>query len=128
MKAHTRWFGIFLNAENRMEYLEKALEIGGKSEQRVLMEIINYYLNFLGFSFHHISDDAYLGDISEDQEAVLKIESLSTEMIDVESKKYVNESANYYRNLLNDWIAFKSEGKKGFLKWCSDNCKEYGSL
>ncbi|WP_051404797.1 hypothetical protein [Bacillus cihuensis] len=111
-----------------MEYLEKALEIGGKSEQRVLMEIINYYLNFLGFSFHHISDDAYLGDISEDQEAVLKIESLSTEMIDVESKKYVNESANYYRNLLNDWIAFKSEGKKGFLKWCSDNCKEYGSL
>ncbi|MFD2216441.1 hypothetical protein [Metabacillus endolithicus] len=121
-----RWYGLFLKTENHLKYLETALRIGGKSEQKVLMAIINYYLNFLNFSFHHISEDAYLGDISEDQDIVLKIENLSKEITNVDSRKYVAESVNYYKNLLSDWIAFKNEGKKGFLKWCADNGKEYG--
>ncbi|KAB2331604.1 hypothetical protein F7731_18465 [Cytobacillus depressus] len=121
-----RWYGLFLKSEKHLKYLETALRTGGKSEQRALMAIINYYLRSLEFSFHHISEDAYLGDISEDQDLVLKIENLSTEIIDVESEKYVSESVNYYKNLLCDWIAFKSKGKKGFLKWCADNGKDYG--
>ncbi|MEH7107420.1 hypothetical protein [Bacillus sp. JJ1764] len=91
-----------------------------------MLAIINYYFNSLEFSFHHISEDAYLGDIYEDQDSVLKIENLSKEIIDVESKKDVSESVNYYKNLLSDWIAFNSTGKKGFLKWCADKGKEYG--
>lgn len=79
------------------------------------MAIINYYLNFLNFSFHHISEDAYLGDISEDQDIVLKIENLSKEITNLDSRKHVAESVNYYKNLLSDWIAFKNEGKKVFL-------------
>ncbi|CRK84736.1 hypothetical protein [Neobacillus massiliamazoniensis] len=120
-----RWYGLFLKSENHLKHLETALRVGGKSEQRVLMEIINYYLYSLEFSFHHISEDAYIGDISEDQDFVLKIENLSTEITNVESKKDVSESVIYYKNLLSDWIAFSSKGKKGFLKWCSDNGKEY---
>lgn len=121
-----RWYGLFLKSENDVKYLETALRIGGKSEQRVLMAIIDYYLSFLEFSFHHISEDAYLGNISEDQDIVLKIENLSKEIINVENKKYIAENVNYYKNLLSDWITFKNEGTKGFLKWCADNGKEYG--
>lgn len=121
-----RWYGLFLKSENQLKYLETALRVGGKREQRVLISIINYYLNYLEFSFHHISEDSYLGDITEDQDIVLKIENLSKKITNVESKKYVTESVNYYKSLLSDWIAFKNEGKNDFLKWCADNGKEYG--
>ncbi|MFK2825232.1 hypothetical protein QYG89_05975 [Bacillus sp. B190/17] len=120
-----RWYGLFFNTENRMKYLEKALEIGGKGEQRVLLKMIDMYFYSLWYSFHHISEDLYLGDVEEDKNILLKTEELCIDVKDVHSKKNVIETVDYYQNLLKDWIDFKSQDKEEFVKWCADNGKEY---
>jgi hypothetical protein len=120
-----RWHGLFLHSEHHLTNLETALRLGGTSEQRVLMAIIDYYLNYLEFSFHHISEDAYLGEIADDQEAILKLKTLSVTIANEKTKQNVYESIHYYQNLLNDWIAFSSKGEKGFIKWCADHGREY---
>lgn len=54
-----RWYGLFLESETCLNYLETALKVGGKSEQRVLMKIINYYINSLEFSWYSIGEGTY---------------------------------------------------------------------
>ncbi|MDQ1144040.1 hypothetical protein QE429_000867 [Bacillus sp. SORGH_AS 510] len=121
-----RWSGLFLKTDDHLTHLEKALELGGKREQRVLEEIINYYIYSIEFSFHHINEDAYLGEIHEDQEILLKIDCLSTKVEDTQSKENIRQTVTYYKNLLNDWMEFSSQGKEGFVQWCTENGKDYG--
>jgi hypothetical protein len=120
-----KWYGLYLNTENHMELLKRALELGGKKEQAVLQAIIDSYIYSLWYSFHHISEDLYLGDVMEDKITLQTLEMLCLDVRDSETKKNISTTINYYNNLLNDWIFSKDESKKGFVKWCAKHGKEY---
>ncbi|WP_309244910.1 hypothetical protein [Bacillus sp. WMMC1349] len=120
-----RWYGLFLNTEQKADYLKLAIEKGGNSEQKAILELIDLYFYYLWYSFHHISEDLYLGDIEEDKDFIDKIESLNNRMVNEQYKKGIYDDLTYYKNLLNDWIGFKNESSNGFVKWCTDNGKEY---
>ncbi len=36
-----RWYGVFLNTENRVDYLKNALRLGGSNEQLSLLTLID---------------------------------------------------------------------------------------
>lgn len=119
-----RWFGLFLNDEDSFTYLKLALELDA-SDQTVLTKIIDVYLHGLWYSFHHISEDLYLGSVEEDRELIANIEKLNEELADNKHKQENTNAVNYYRDLLNDWISFKEQHQKGFVLWCEDHGRNY---
>lgn len=120
-----RWYGLFLHTENQIKYLNKALELGGNKEQLVIIRLIDYYLDSLWYSFHHLSEDLYLGSIEEDKDLISKLEHLVQLVKDEQYKINLQEGITYYTNLLNDWIKFKEDESEGFVKWCKDKGKVY---
>lgn len=120
-----RWYGVFLNTENRVDYLNNALRLGGRNEQLSLLTLIDINLNALWFSFHHISEDLYLGDIKEDTALLAKSLQLNNKVECEQTRKNNNEALNYYQDLLNDWVTFKKERSKGFVEWCENKGRTY---
>ncbi|MBD0405856.1 hypothetical protein ICW23_01665 [Bacillus sp. 1021] len=120
-----RWYGVFLNTENRVDYLNNALRLGGSNEQLSLLTLIDIHLNALWYSFHHISEDLYLGDIKEDQALLTKSRQLNNKIECQQTRKSNNEQLNYYQDLLNDWLLFKEEQSKGFVEWCENKGRSY---
>lgn len=120
-----RWYGLFLNTDKKIKYLEIALKLGGTQEQQALLKIIDFYFNSLWYSFHHISEDLYLGDLDEDKHLIEKIENLNTEIKIEQCRIDIYEDLIYYRNLLNDWVEFENVASEGFVKWCANNGKKY---
>ncbi|GGI12901.1 hypothetical protein [Gottfriedia solisilvae] len=120
-----RWHGLFLNTEYRIKYLKIAIEIGRDKEQNALLQLIELYFYSLWYSFHHISEDFYLGDINEDKSLIVQIEDLISKVDNEQFKKNLNDNLIYYKNLLSDWIDFKKVESEGFVQWCADNGKEY---
>ncbi|MEC1486943.1 hypothetical protein [Bacillus haynesii] len=102
-----RWYGVFLNTENRVDYLNNALRLGGRNEQLSLLTLIDINLNALWYSFHHISEDLYLGHIKEDTALLAKSRQLNNKVECEQTRKNNNEALNYYQELLNDWVTFK---------------------
>ncbi|MGE7980527.1 hypothetical protein [Psychrobacillus sp. NPDC093200] len=76
-------------------------------------------------SFHHISEDLYLGNIQEDRLLLKEIEQLSEKVEKEEYKINIYQLVSYYSNLMSDWISFSSEGTVGFVQWCEDKGKAY---
>lgn len=120
-----RWYGLFLNIDKRTTYLDKALKLGGDKEQLVLLKLIDIYIDSLWYSFHHISEDLYLGNIQEDRLLLKEIEQLSEKVEKEEYKINIYQLVSYYSNLMSDWISFSSEGTVGFVQWCEDKGKAY---
>lgn len=120
-----RWYGLFLNIDKRTTYLDKALKLGGDKEQLVILKLIDIYIDSLWYSFHHISEDLYLGDIQEDRLLLKKIEQLSKKVEKEEYKINIYQLVSYYSNLMSDWISFSSEGTVSFVQWCEDKGKAY---
>lgn len=120
-----RWYGLFLQTENLNEYLNNAIKLGGKSEQLSLRKLINSYFYSLWYSFHHISEDLYLGSVEEDSILITKLQELNDKIEDQQIRKNNDEEINYYTNLLTDWMMFKKEQKKDFVHWCKNKGKDY---
>ncbi|KMK95711.1 hypothetical protein [Rossellomorea marisflavi] len=120
-----RWYGLFLQTEKQIEYLNNAIELGGKSEQLSLLKLIDINFYFLWYSFHHISEDLYLGNIEEDSILITKLQELNDKVKCQQTRKNNDDKMNYYRELLNDWMMFKKEQKKDFVKWCKSKGKNY---
>ncbi|MSO00806.1 hypothetical protein BHT95_16445 [Bacillus paralicheniformis] len=120
-----RWYGVFLNTEKRVDYLNNALRRGGSNEQLSLLTLIDINLNALWYSFHHISEDLYLGDIKEDTVLLAKSRQLNNKVECEQTRKNNNEALNYYQDLLNDWVMFKEERSKGFVEWCENKDRNY---
>lgn len=120
-----KWYGLFLHSENQINYLNKALELGGNKEQLVIIKLIESYFDSLWFSFHHISEDLYLGSLAADKYLINKLEHLAPMVKDEQYKINLLEGIIYYTNLLNDWINLKEEGCEGFVKWCKNKGKVY---
>lgn len=120
-----RWYGLFLNTENAVYYLNKAIEIGGLQEQRALRKLIDIHFYSLWYSFHHISESFYLGNLEEDLATVSKIESLNEKVASEEEKVNNLNGIKYYKSLIADWDEFKKEKSEDFVSWCADRGKEY---
>lgn len=120
-----RWYGLFLQTEKRIEYLNYALELGGSSEQLSLLKLIDLHLSSLWYSFHHISEDMYLGDIEQDSLLIIKTQQLNDKVECQQTRKNNDDEINYYRELLNDWIKFKNEQTQDFVNWCKNKGKDY---
>ncbi|MGE7218526.1 hypothetical protein ACQKJC_18665 [Priestia koreensis] len=120
-----RWYGLFLQTENRIEYLNKAIKLGGKSEQLALLKLINLHFDSLWFSFHHLSEDLYLGNVAEDLILIATLQLLNNNVECPQTRKTVETDINYYRELLNDWMAFESEQENDFVQWCKNRGKDY---
>ncbi|WP_458117413.1 hypothetical protein M1D95_10580 [Bacillus sp. PK3-130] len=101
-----RWYGVFLNTEKRVDYLHNALRLGGSNEQLSLLILINFNLVALWYSFHHISEDLYLGDIKENTALITKSLHLNNKVECQQTRNNNNEALNYYQDLLNDWVLF----------------------
>jgi hypothetical protein len=120
-----RWYGLYLNSEDTIKYLKLAIEIGGNKEQQALVKLIGIYFHSLWYSFHHISEDLYLGEVNEDTLIIEIIENLIIEVNSEQYKKEFIEDLLYYKNILSDWVEFKQKTSKGFVNWCKLNGKEY---
>lgn len=120
-----RWYGLFLKTEKRIEYLNKAIKLGGKSEQLSLLKLIDINFYSLWYSFHHISEDLYLGNIEEDSILITKLQQLNDRVECQLTRKNNDEKINYYRELLTDWMMFKKEQKKDFVHWSKNKGKTY---
>ncbi|WP_336183149.1 hypothetical protein [Bacillus sp. 205(2023)] len=111
-----RWYGVFLNAEKRVDYLYNALRLGGSNEQLSLLTLIDINLNALWYSFHHISEDLYLGDIKEDTALITKSLQLNNKVECQQTRHNNSEALDYYQDLLNDWVLFTGKQSKGFIE------------
>ncbi|MFP7486488.1 hypothetical protein SFC65_20180 [Priestia filamentosa] len=120
-----RWYGLFLNTGDSAHYLSMALELGGDKEQRALLTLIDIYINSLWYSFHHVSENFYLGKIEEDRELIKKVEQLNQQVDCVQAKKENAIEIEHYKSLLNDWVLFEKEGAKEFVEWCKNRGKIY---
>ncbi|WP_231689638.1 hypothetical protein [Bacillus sp. FJAT-27245] len=94
-----RWYALYLTTEKRIDYLNKALELGGSSEQTALLKLIDINLDSLSFSIHHITEDAYLGDIKEDSILITKSQQLNGMVECRQTRKTNDGSLIYYREL-----------------------------
>lgn len=120
-----RWYGLFLQTENPVEYLKQAISLGGKSEQLSLLKLISRYFDSLWYSFHHISEDLYLGDTQEDSNLIAELQQLN-EMVESEQfKKNIDKEISYYKELLHDWMLFQKVQNKDFVHWCRSKGKDY---
>lgn len=77
-----------------------------------LLKLININFYSLWYSFHHISEDLYLGNIEEDTILISNLQQLNDKVECTQTRKNIDDEINYYRELLNDWITFK-KNKKG---------------
>jgi hypothetical protein len=120
-----RWYGLFLQSEKSIDYLNNAIELGGRSEQLSLLKLIDIDFYSLWHSFHHISEDLYLGNIEEDFILITKLQQLNDKVECPQTRKDNNDEINYYRELLNDWMIFTNEQEKDFVNWCKKRGNDY---
>ncbi|MGG1882966.1 hypothetical protein ABDI15_11330 [Bacillus safensis] len=120
-----RWQGLFVHQGEGLPHLLKALELGGSKEQRVIVQICETYLSALWYSFHHIHEDLYLSTYEKDQERIQGIERVMMLIQDQRTRTNVQKQADYYDQLLMDWMAFQQTETRGFMKWCAERKKPY---
>lgn len=112
-----RWYGLFFDEDDRFIYLQEAITRGGGQEQLAIERMIDHLLYGLWYSFHHLDEDLYLGEIDEDvatlTEAWLLIEQLDDAVLKSEcinEWKKMNQTLTY-------WIRFRQEQTTGFMEW-----------
>ncbi|KZR58609.1 hypothetical protein [Pseudobacillus badius] len=121
-----KWHGLFLSSESRLEYLEAAFEKSGKKDQQVLEALMDFYSHCVWYSFHHIAEDAYLGEIEEDRQMIQRLKALHKYITDEERQNGWKKAIAGHEALLNDWTAFISSGQtEGFAEWCEEKGKAY---
>lgn len=112
-----RWYGLFFDEDDRFIYLQEAITRGGRREQLAIERMIDHHLYGLWYSFHHLDEDLYLGEIEEDAailtEAWLLIEQLEDAVLKSEC---INEWQKLNQTLTN-WIRFRQEHTTGFMEW-----------
>ncbi|SDX93450.1 hypothetical protein [Thermoactinomyces sp. DSM 45892] len=126
-----RWYGLFLRRNNcidldvSMTYLHKAIEVGGNNEQRAISRLIDIHFDSLWYSFHHISEDLYLGSNEKDIDLMREIQELNGR-VECEQTKNTNYlDLIYYKKLLDDWNLFRKDQSRGFVEWCEARGREY---
>lgn len=120
-----RWFGLFMNSDKSSEFLKRAFELGGKDEQQALEGLISIKLDSLWYSFHHISEDLFLGNLEEDAVILEELQHFQNLLADAEFREVVEKEINYYRDLLKEWTLFQNGQHKDFVGWCKERGKRF---
>ncbi|MCQ4090570.1 hypothetical protein [Exiguobacterium sp. LL15] len=112
-----RWYGLFFDEDDRYIYLQEAITRVGRQEQLAIERMIDHLLYGLWYSFHHLNEDLYLGEIEEDAatltEAWLLIEQLEDAVLKSEC---INEWQKRNQTLTY-WTRFRQEQTTGFMEW-----------
>jgi hypothetical protein len=99
--------------------------MGGSSEQQAIHFLISIYEDRIWYSFHHLSEDVYLGNYEDDEQLLILNRDLSRLVESEETKKDYSETVNMYQNLLIDWRCFSEEQGKDFVQWCANRGRNY---
>lgn len=112
-----RWYGLFFNEDDRFIYLQEAITRGGRREQLAIERMIDHHLYGLWYSFHHLDEDLYLGEIEEDAESLTEAWLLIEQLDDAVFKSERITEWQKLNQTLTDWIRFRQEHTTGFMEW-----------
>ena len=113
-----RWFGIFFFEEdNRLEYLQTAIDRGGQQEQLAIETMIRHLLNWLWYAFHHLNEDLYLSETEDDAETLKETRLLMDQLDDSVQKTEFMEEWQEHARTYELWLRFLKEETEGFMEW-----------
>lgn len=122
-----RWLGLYAFEELWYERLERAIEIGGLAEQRVIEALMDHKVSAVKFSFHHINENVYLGEVNQDRAIIIEARKLNQSVLNEEKRADYDAELSSYSELLGDWVVYTQSGSddESFLEWCERNERGY---
>ncbi|MCT4780593.1 MULTISPECIES: hypothetical protein [Exiguobacterium] len=113
-----RWFGIFsFEEDNRLEYLQTAIDRGGRQERLAIETMIRHLLNWLWYAFHHLNEDLYLSETEDDAETLQETRLLMDQLGDSVQKAEFMEEWQEHARTYELWLRFLEEETEGFMEW-----------
>ncbi|WP_290773658.1 MULTISPECIES: hypothetical protein [unclassified Exiguobacterium] len=112
-----RWYGLFFDEDDRFIYLQEAITRGGRREQLAIERMIDHHLYGLWYSFHHLDEDLYLGEIEEDAAFLTEAQLLIEQLDDVVFKSECIIEWQKLNQTLTYWVRFREEHTTGFMEW-----------
>jgi len=113
-----RWFGVFFFGEdNSLEYLQTAIDRGGRQEQLAIETMIRHLLNGLWYAFHHLNEDLYLSETEDDAETLQETRLLIDQLDDSVQKTEFMEEWQEHARTYELWLRFLKEETEGFMEW-----------
>lgn len=111
----------------RLDYVRKSLELNPNYD-RAREHIIKIDLDRLYFATHHLPD-YYCKDGEEQEDIKLceKVEINIKKLQSKEIKEYLLKDLYFYKNLIENYIAWKAHGSKSFKEWGEENNKNVDS-
>ncbi|MCC5892074.1 hypothetical protein [Exiguobacterium sp.] len=122
-----RWLGLYAFEELWHERLERAIELGGMAEQRAIEALMTHKISTLKFSFHHINENVYLGEVNRDRATIAEARKLIHHVLNEEKRAGYEIELSYHSELLADWVTYtqSDSGQERFLDWCERNGRDY---
>lgn len=120
-----KWLGMFMRfeiKENPCEFLKKAIELGGESDQTAIKKLLGIYINGLDYATHELPF-GYLGDLENDIKEFDEINKILNMLKDEELRLEFNEDIKYLQDLILDWSQFLKLNLKDFESWRKDQGK-----
>lgn len=114
-----KWLGMFMRfeiKENSCEFLKKAIELGGESEQTAIKKLLGIYINGLDYATHELPF-GYLGNLEDDIKEFDEMTKILNMLKDEELKSEFNEDIKYLQDLILDWSYFLKLNLKDFESW-----------
>lgn len=112
-----RWYGLFFDEDDRYIYLQEAITRGERREQLAIERMIDHHLYGLWYSFHHLDEDLYLGEIEKDAATLTETWLLIEQLDDAALKSTCINEWQKLNQTLTDWIRFRQEQTNGFMEW-----------
>jgi len=113
-----RWFGVFsFEEDNRLEYLQTAIDRGGRQEQLAIETMIRHLLNWLWYAFHHLNEDLYLSETEDDAETLKETRLLMDQLDDSVQKTEFMEEWQEHARTYELWLRFLKKETEGFMEW-----------
>ena len=120
-----RWFGIFsFEEDNRLEYLQTAIDRGGRKEQLAIETMLRHLLNGLWYAFHHLDEDLYLSETEDDAETLQETRLLMDQLDDSVQKAEFIEEWQEHVQTYELWLRFLEEETEGFIEWWNQQEKQ----
>ncbi|EPE62620.1 hypothetical protein L479_00946 [Exiguobacterium sp. S17] len=87
-----RWLGLYAFEELWHERLERAIELGGPVEQRAIEALMDHKISVLVFSFHHINENVYLGEVNQDSATIIEAKNLNQNVLNEKNERVTRRS------------------------------------
>lgn len=118
--AH-RLAGCFLGDEKA---LLKAIEID-ESDSVARLSLASRMMRRIEYATHHLSESIFLGDESEAINALDEIQGHLNKLPEGERRDSFQSEVSEERQLVLDWVQYKTNPTGSFPQWCADHGKLY---